>query len=205
MFITFEGGEGSGKSLQSRRLYHRLLKEGFSAVLTREPGGTPLGDAVTRWLKHGRTPISPTVELLLFNASRAQLVNQVIRPALAAKKVVVCDRYCDSTVVYQGYGRGVAAADIQSVNSLAVTGLKPDLTFLLDITPASGLARKPSAAADRFEKEGASFHEKVRRGYLALAHAEPSRWYILDASRPSGELSDIIWDKVSHSLVCRGK
>lgn len=205
MFITFEGGEGSGKSLQSRRLYRRLLKEGFPAVLTREPGGTPLGNAITRWLKHGQSPISPITELLLFNASRAQLVNQVIQPALEAGKVVVCDRYCDSTVVYQGHARGLDAGDIECVNKLATNALKPNITFLLDIAPETGLSRKSKSKADRFEKEAAAFHETVRRGYLALAHAEPSRWYILDARGAEAELSEIIWEKASRALACRGK
>ena len=202
MFITFEGGEGSGKSFQSRKLYHHLIKDGYPALLTHEPGGTLLGDAVTRWLKHSNAPISAVTELLLFNASRAQLLSQVITPALNEGKVVVCDRYCDSTVVYQGHARGLDAGEIETVNRLAAGGLKPDLTFLLDIAPEAGLKRKSGTGGDRFEKEAASFHGRVRRGYLALAHAEPARWYILDATRPKAELEDIIWEKVSRSLKC---
>jgi len=203
LFITFEGGEGSGKSVQSRRLYNRLLKAGIPAILTREPGGTRLGDAVSRWLKWHKSQITTPTELMLFNASRANLVSQVIKPALAQDKVVVCDRFGDSTVVYQGYARGLDIKTIEEVNSLATGGLKPDITFLLDIPPAEGFQRKDGSRADRFEKESSAFHEKVRRGYLALAHAEPARWYILDASRPRQELSDIIWDKVSRALECR--
>ncbi len=203
MFITFEGGEGSGKSYQSRKLYNHLLKEGYSALLTREPGGTPLGDAIARWVKHSEEPIPAVTELLLFNASRSQLVSQVIAPALKQGVVVICDRYCDSTVAYQGHARGMDTGEIESINRLATGGLKPDLTFLLDIAPEEGLKRKSGTGGDRFEKEAAAFHDRVRRGYLALAHSEPSRWYILDASRPKAELEDIIWEKVSRSLVCR--
>jgi dTMP kinase len=205
MFITFEGGEGSGKSVQSRLLYRRVMKEGFPAVLTHEPGGTRLGDAITRWLKwHKESPISAATELLLFNASRSHLMEEVIRPALREGKVVVCDRFCDSTVAYQAQGRGLDIATVESVNDLAAAGLRPDITFLLDISPRAGLERKDREKADRFEKEAVSFHDRVRRGYLALAHAEPARWYILDAKRPREELADVIWEKVSRSLGCRG-
>jgi dTMP kinase len=204
MFITFEGGEGSGKSVQSRLLYRRLLKEGYPAVLTHEPGGTHLGDAITRWLKwHKESPISAATELLLFNASRSHLMEEIIRPALREGKVVVCDRFCDSTVAYQAQGRGLDLATVESVNALATAGLKPNLTFLLDISPRAGLGRKDKEKADRFEKEAASFHDRVRRGYLALAHAEPARWYILDASRPKEELAEVIWEKSSRGLGCR--
>ena len=205
-FITFEGGEGSGKSAQARLLYRRLFKEGVIAVLTREPGGTRLGEAVTRWLKwHHESRISATTELLLFNASRSHLVNEVIKPALARGTVVICDRFGDSTLAYQGYGRGLDIKTIEGVNRLATDGLKPDLTFLLDIPAVEGLRRKAGSKADRFEKEAAAFHERVRRGYLALAHAEPARWYILDARRSKKELAAVIWEKVSRLVGCRGR
>jgi dTMP kinase len=204
MFITFEGGEGSGKSVQSRRLYRRLVREGFSALLVREPGGTPLGEAIARWLKwHKGAEISAETELLLFNASRSHLVNKVIRPALSQGKVIVCDRFTDSTLAYQGFGRGLEMARVLEVNSLGTGGLKPDLTFLMDIDPDDGLQRKRADKADRFETEQRSFHQKIRRGYLALAHAEPGRWYIVDASRPRHELAALVWDKVSRALACR--
>jgi len=205
MFITLEGGDGSGKSVQSRRLYHCLLEEGFSALLTHEPGGTRLGEAVTRWLKwHAETNISPATELLLFNTSRAHLVSEVIKPALVQGKVVICDRFDDSTLAYQGYGRGLATEIIAEINSFATDGLKPDLTFLLDVDPGIALKRKFNTTADRFERETVAFHDRVRRGYLALAHAEPTRWYILDGSRPSEELAGVILQKVRRSLSCRG-
>ena len=204
MFIAFEGGEGSGKSVQSRRLYRHLVREGIPAVLVREPGGTRLGEAIARQLKwHKEAEISAETELLLFNASRSHLVDKVIKPALSQGKVVVCDRFADSTLAYQGYGRGLKVAGVQAVNSLGTGGLKPDLTFLMDISPDEGLRRKDANRVDRFESEQQSFHEKVRRGYLALAHSEPGRWYIMDASRPRRELSALIWDKVGRALACR--
>ena len=205
MFITFEGGEGSGKSVQSRRLYQHLMKEGFPALLTHEPGGTPLGQAITRWLKwHLDSPISAATETLLFNSSRSHLVSKVIKPAIEEGKVVICDRYCDSTLVYQGYARGLDVQLIECINKIATGGLKPNITFLLDIVPKNGLGRKSKTKADRFEREAASFHNKVRHGYLALAHAEPARWCILNAARPRGEIAEVIWEKVSRSLRCRG-
>jgi len=201
MFITFEGGDGSGKSVQSHRLYRRLQKEGYHALITREPGGTRLGEAVTRWLKwQAETILSPTTELLLFNTSRAHLVSEVITPALSQGKVVICDRFDDSTLAYQGYGRGLDVATIAEINRVATNGLKPDLTFLLDVPPSVGLERKCATPADRFEQEDPAFHDRVRQGYLALAHSEPGRWYILDGSRPRDELSGVIWEKVSRSL-----
>ena len=201
MFITFEGGDGSGKSAQSRRLYDRLVKDGVPALLTREPGGTRLGEAVTRWLKwQTETKLAPSTELLLFNTSRAHLVSEVIAPALARNEVVICDRFDDSTLAYQGYGRGLDIETITTINRFATGGLKPNLTFLLDIAPHAGLGRKFGPRTDRFEQEEAAFHDRVRQGYLALAHAEPSRWYILDSCRPREEIAEIIWAKVSQAL-----
>lgn len=204
MFITFEGIDGSGKSVQSRRLHHRLTKEGVPSLLTREPGGTRLGEAITRWLKWRReTHISPTTELLLFNTSRAHLVEEVIKPALAQGIAVICDRFDDSTLAYQGYGRGLEVDTVAHINRFATGGLKPDITFLVDIPPALGLKRKPRASADRFEQEDTAFRNRVRQGYLALAHAEPARWYLLDGSRSRTELAEIIWGKVNHILSSR--
>jgi dTMP kinase len=203
MFITFEGGEGSGKSVQSRLLYRRLQKAGVPALITHEPGGTPLGASISRWLKwQTAQPLSPTSELLLFNASRAQLVESVIRPALEAGRVVVCDRFNDSTLAYQGYGRGLSLQTVEHLGELVAGGLKPDLTFLLDLSPEAGMARKKTQP-DRFEQERLKFHQRVRRGYLALAHGEPSRWYILDAGDDRKELAAIIWEKVSRILGCK--
>jgi len=200
-FITFEGGEGSGKTIQARALYRKLLRAGVPVLLTHEPGGTPLGRRIGRWLKWGRTAeTSHLTELMMFNASRAQLVRDVIRPALAKGAVVVCDRYADSTTAYQGYGRGLDLEDARCVNSIATEGLRPDLTVLLDIPVEEGFARKKSRVQDRFEQEDMAFHQKVRQGYLALAAAEPGRWLVVDALQPRAEIACAIWSRVSRLL-----
>jgi dTMP kinase len=201
LFITFEGGEGSGKSFQAKALYRKLLKMDVPAILTHEPGGTPFGGRLGRWLKWSlQEEISPLVELMMFNASRAQLVASVVNPALGRGEVVVCDRYADSTTAYQGYGRGLDLATVQKINEIATGGLKPDRTILLDAPPEIGLARKQDRKHDRFEQEKLVFHNKVRQGYLALAEAEPGRWLVLDAVLPRAELSQLIWQAVARLL-----
>jgi len=207
LFITFEGGEGSGKSTQAKALYRRLLKSGIPALLTHEPGGTPLGNQLRRWLKgtggggkgeNEKGEIDPQTELLLFNASRAHLISQVIRPALKEGTVVICDRFAASTTVYQGYGRGLDFDLIEAANNIATQGLRPDLTVLLDIPVEQGLARK--SLRDRFEREEIAFHQRVRQGYLEMAKKDPERWLVLDASLPSKEVTRIIWDRVERIL-----
>ncbi len=204
MFITFEGGEGSGKSTQARTLYRRLTKLAIPAVMTHEPGGTPLGRNLRHWLKRAGNNMSPLVELLLFNASRAQLVDEVITPALNKGKIVICDRYSDSTTVYQSYGRGLDLAMVKAINSTATGGLKPDLTILLDMPVEQGLARKQHSSHDRFEQEDITFHQKVRQGYLTLAAAEPQRWLVIDATKPQNEITDIIWQNVRSLMKAKG-
>jgi dTMP kinase len=202
LFITFEGGEGSGKSLQTRALYRRLNRLAIPAVLIHEPGSTVLGEKLTRLLKWARnTSISPMTELMLFNASRAQLLAEVVRPSLKAGKIVICDRYTDSTVAYQGYGRRIDIETIKNVNLMATGALKPDLTVLLDISPEEGFARKSGQEPDRFEKEAKAFHRRVRKGYLQLAAGEPQRWLVIDAGLPKETISQIIWEKVSSLLA----
>ncbi|MES0279187.1 MAG: dTMP kinase, partial [Dehalococcoidales bacterium] len=172
MFITFEGCEGCGKSNQSRALHKRLAEANIAAVLTQEPGGTPLGEGIARWLKWDGDPdISPLAELLLFNASRTELVGKVLRLALDDGKVVISDRYTDSTIAYQGYGRGLDLATVAAINDTATGGLKPDFTILLDVPPEEGLRRKKETQRDRFEQEDIGFHRRVRNGYLKLAAA----------------------------------
>ncbi len=201
LFITFEGGEGSGKSVQARALYRRLLKQDIPVLLTHEPGGTPFGRRIGRWLKWAQnTDISPLTELLLFNASRAQLVAEVIKPALASGKVVISDRFDDSTTVYQGYGRGLDLAMVKAVNKAATQGLTPDLTVLLDAPVESCFARKGGDKRDRFEREAVAFHDKVRIGYLKLAKDEPKRWLVVDADQSKAKIADIIWQRVSQML-----
>ncbi len=203
LFITFEGGEGCGKSTHSRLLLKKLEQHNVPVVLTHEPGGTPLGNELRRALKKQRgSSISPLAELFLFAASRAQLVAEVIRPALENGRVVICDRFSDSTLVYQGYGRGLDLAIVEKVNSMATGDLKPDLTVFLDISPEQGLARKHSLR-DRFEQEDLSFHGRVREGYLKMAAAEPDRWLVIDASLPKRKVAGIIWNRVSPLLTFR--
>ncbi len=205
LFITFEGGEGCGKSVQSRALYRRLTLLAIPAVLTHEPGGTPLGKKISRWLKWTYdVDISPLAELLLFNASRAQLIGELISPNLEEGKVVICDRYTDSTVAYQGYGRGLDLEMVGAINDAATRGLKPDLTVLLDVPVEEGLARKRAKGRDRFEREELVFHQRVRDGYLKLAAGESGRWLVIDASQSKAEVSQIIWQRVSQLLSQQG-
>ena len=201
LFITFEGGEGGGKSVQARALYKKLSQLGTPALLTHEPGGTPFGDKLGRWLKWNRdTDISPLTELLLFNASRVQLVNRVIQPALAAGQVVICDRYVDSTTVYQSYGRRLDLEVVRAINNTATRGLRPDLTVLLDIPVEEGLSRKSVRKKDRFEQEDIAFHCRVREGYLKLAADEPHRWLVIDARQSRVKIRELIWQKVNQLL-----
>jgi dTMP kinase len=201
LFITFEGGEGCGKSTQSRALYKRLKRRGVPVLLTMEPGGTALGRRIRNLLKKQvDVAVSPEAELLLFNASRAQLVEEVILPALKKGLVVICDRFSDSSTAYQGFGRGLDINAVKSVNRFAAKGLEPDLTILLDIPPADGLQRKSGGAEDRFERELTEFHRRVRRGYRRMAISEPGRWLVIDGRLPRKEIANRIWDKVKTKL-----
>ena len=201
LFITFEGGEGSGKSSQTRALYRQLTRLDIPAILIHEPGSTVLGEKLTRLLKWGKsTDISPLTELMLFNASRVQLLDEIIKPTLKAGKIVICDRYTDSTIAYQGYGRKIDIDTIKNVNDIATGALKPDLTVLLDIPVREGFARKTGQKPDRFEKEAQAFHQRVRKGYLQLACEEPQRWLVIDAMLPKEKIKQIIWEKVSSLL-----
>jgi dTMP kinase len=208
LFITFEGGEGCGKSTQSRLLLKKLEQQEVPVVLTHEPGGTALGNELRRALKRRwGSFISPQAELFLVAASRAQLVAEIIRPALQEGKVVICDRFTHSTMVYQGYGRGLDFTAIQMVNNIAALNLNPDLVIFLDIPPEQGLARKRNLK-DRFELENLSFHERVRAGYVKLSAADPDRWLLIDASLPKDKVAETIWTRVSrllpHNLSLRG-
>lgn len=201
LFVTFEGGEGCGKSVQARALYRRLSQLTIPVLLIHEPGGTPLGNKIGYWLKWGRdTKITPITELLLFNASRAQLVEEVIQPSLKAGKVVIGDRFFDSTIAYQSYGRGLDLAMVKSICRAATKGLKPELTVLLDIPAEEGLARKSARRHDRFEEAGLAFHRRVRSGYLKMAEEEPQRWLVIDARQPRDKIAKIIWQRMSQLL-----
>ena len=225
LFISFEGGEGSGKSTQASRLVESLEQSGIPAILFHEPGATRLGNHI-RDLVKGRPwasrndkrtrleTISPTAELFLFSASRAELVAKVISKQLETPDlVIVADRYVDSTTAYQGYGRKMPLDLVQAVNRLATAGLMPHKTFLLDCPPAEGLDRVGSLqtglfdeqapgrlddeSSRRFEDEPLSFHERVRRGYLELAAAEPERWTVIDGIADPDEVELSIWDAVN--------
>ena len=199
MFIVLEGQDGSGKSTQARALFRRLRREGYGVLLTREPGGTPLGEALRRWLKRSRN-LALLSELSLFIAARAQLVEEVVRPALERGVTVISDRYTASTVAYQGHGRGLDLDLLDRLNRAATGGLTPDLTVLLDLPVQNGLARKRNPEADTFDAAPLAFHRKVRDGYLALAAQDPGRWLVLDGARPRRELSEHIWAKVQPLL-----
>ena len=200
MFITFEGGEGNGKSTQSRILYKRLQEAGIRCILTHEPGGTEVGELICRILKdEHEEKISAETELLLFNASRSQLIEQVIEPAIKDGTVVICDRYTDSTLAYQGYGRGLDIETVKKANLVGSHGIKPDLTFFFDMDPKASFSRIKSKL-DRIEKESLSFHEKVREGFKEIVREEPERFVTIDAARPIEEISEIIWETVRKRL-----
>jgi dTMP kinase len=198
LFITFEGGEGCGKSYQARVLFNKLNKLAIPVVLTHEPGGTPVGERITRLLKWANeADISPLTELLLFNASRAQLVEKIIKPALKKGEIVISDRFTDSTVAYQGYGRGLDLELIRAANKTATSGLKPDLTILLDIPVEEGLARKSKQKPDRFHQENLAFHNRIRKGFLKLSSEEPQRWLVIDARQSRAKISQLVWERVN--------
>ena len=205
LFITFEGGEGCGKSVQAGALYIRLSQLAIPVFLTHEPGGTSLGNKLRRWLKWAQnTDVSPLTELLLFNASRAQLIGEVIHPNLEEGKIVICDRYADSTTAYQSYGRGIDLEIVETINNAATQGLKPDLVVLLDMPVEKGLARKRTKRQDRFEQEAIAFHQKVREGYLKMAASDPGRWLVVDAGQSKAKIEQIIWQRVSQLLPNQG-
>jgi dTMP kinase len=208
LFITFEGPEGGGKTTQARRLIARLAEEGHEVLYTREPGGTPTGEMIRDILQHDKAgePICPETELFLFEASRAQLVRNVILPALEKGTHVVCDRFADSTTAYQGYGRGFPVESLIAINELAIGKAVPDVTLLLDVTIDRGFERLASRqrelfqVSDRIEREEREFHERVRKGYLDLARRWPERYRILDAARNPDAVEQDVWKEVQKLL-----
>lgn len=206
-FITFEGGEGSGKSTQVKRLKEALEREGVSVLLTREPGGTWLSERIRTLIKDQTDdPPCDRSELLLFLAARAQLVRNVIRPALEAGQWVISDRFSDSTMAYQGYGRGLPLEILKDVNDFACEGLKPDLTLLLDVSPETSHARMrrreaaTSTQADRIELAGDEFHARLRKGFAELAKAEPWRIVTIDANGTVDEVWENVWKSMKRFL-----
>jgi len=224
LFVSFEGGEGSGKTAQARLLADRLRQAGVQVLPVHEPGMTKLGERLRGWLKsEARESISPGAEVFMFAAARAELVARTLRPALDRPGlVVVADRYADSTTAYQGYGRRLSLKDVEAVNRLATQGIMPDVTFLLDCPPEEGLRRtgtQASMALDsagprgpgriddegtrRFERESLSFHRRVRDGYLKMARREPQRWQVIDATGPVEVIGEIVWARVQKLIAIR--
>jgi dTMP kinase len=207
LFITFEGPDGSGKTTQARLLYEYLQERGHPVFLTREPGGTGIGNQI-RDVLHSleNTEMLPQAEILLYSASRAQLVGQVIRPHLARGETVLCDRYADSTLAYQGYGHGLDLQVLQVITAFATSGLKPDLTIYLDIDVEEGLRRKLAAHQageaewNRMDQQELAFHRRVREGYLQMAAAEPERWVVIEAAQPADIAQRVIRAKMELKL-----
>ncbi|HNR72233.1 MAG TPA: dTMP kinase [Verrucomicrobiota bacterium] len=213
--ITFEGTEGSGKTTQISLLAERLRAQGHPVRTLREPGGTAIGEEIRHTLKHSPAnhAMTPEAELLLMNASRAQLVREVIRPALAAGQIVLCDRYYDSTIAYQGYGRQLDLRMVQSLIEVAVGGTRPDLTLVFvvpqEVSEARRRVRQPtlplSLKRDRFEEADRAFFDRVAQGYQALAAAEPGRVRLLDATGKVADIQAAIWDLVQPLLPGKGR
>ena len=200
-FITFEGTEGCGKSTHIKKLARRLEAEGHTVRTLREPGGTESGESIRQLLKHGPEELTAKAELLLMNASRAQLVREIIRPAIAAGEIVLCDRFYDSTTVYQGTGRGLDAAQVQAVIDFAVGDTRPDLTLLLQIPLKTSEERRARRSeTDRFEQADRTFFERIEAGYTALAAAEPDRIRVIEADQPLDTVAAAIWRIVNDRL-----
>lgn len=200
LFIVLEGPEGSGKSTQLSHLATRLSQLGREPVITREPGGTPAGDAIRQVLLDPSLTVAPLTEFLLYSASRAQHVAAIIRPALATGRLVISDRFFGASIAYQGYGRGLELAFITELNERVTGGLKPDLTLLFDLEPQRGLGRIAARGSkDRLEQADLAFHQRVREGFLQQAQADPS-WIVLDATLPQEVLAEAVWECVEARL-----
>ncbi|MGW8224350.1 MAG: dTMP kinase [Anaerolineales bacterium] len=202
MFITIEGPDGSGKTTQVVPLSEYLIQSGYQVLITREPGGTAIGDQIRRVLSDLKnTGMHPRSETLLFLAARAQLVEEVIKPHLEKGYIVLCDRYADSTMAYQGYGHQNEIQQIRSLISFATGGLNPDLTILLDLDVQTGLKRKARGNEwNRLDAYSLEFHERVRQGYAALVEAEPERWVVIDADQPADRIQEMIRKVVGERL-----
>lgn len=202
VFVTLEGGDGSGKTTQAEALERWLVERGRTVVRTREPGGTDVGVEVREIVLHHRGDIAPRAEALLYAADRAHHIATVVRPALERGDVVIQDRYIDSSVAYQGAGRVLDPAEIRALSEWATEGLVPDLTVLLDLDPATARGRLDGARTryDRLEAEAAEFHDRVRQAYLGLAAAEPGRFAVFDATRPAEEIAAAIRERVDALL-----
>lgn len=204
--ITFEGSEGSGKSTQISRIADRFEDAGYDVVVTREPGGTPIGEEIRHILMHASESenMTPETELLLFAASRAQLVREVINPAVQEGKIVLCDRFMDSTTVYQGVARNIQSEPVSLINQFAVGNMAPDVTVVIDLDAEIGLSRVKHRAndlPDRMEQENIKFYQKVRNGYLMLAKAMPERFIVVNGELPRTELELVIWKALRQRVI----
>ncbi len=202
LFVVFEGGEGAGKTTQRDELALRLLSSHREVVLTREPGGTMLGQRIRDLVLDPTLAVSPKTEALLFAADRATHVETIIRPALERGAVVLCDRYVDSSIAYQSAGRGLPRDVVETVSAWATGGLRPDLTVLLDVEPLKGLSRAQQRGghADRIERSGIGFHDQVQQAFLKLASQDPDRYLVLEALSPVNVLADAVEDRVRRLL-----
>lgn len=203
MLITFEGLDFSGKTTQIKLLTDKLQRNKFTVILLREPGGTIISEKIREILLDKKySEMTEIAEIFLFSAARTQLVSQIINPALQSGKIVICDRFVDSTTAYQGYGRGIPIEAVEQINKLATIGLKPNLTFFIDI-PLSEITKRlmeSNASTDRMESSGKNFFEKARIGYLQIAKIEPQRFIIIDGNRDIDTIHEEIWDIVRTKL-----
>jgi len=205
LFITFEGPDGSGKTTQARRLAEYLQARGLPILLTREPGGTEISEQIRQVILSTRNQaMRNEAEVLLFSAARAQIVAELIRPALAAGKIVVCDRYSDSTLAYQGYGLGLDLDALRAITQFATGGLVPDLTFYIDVPAEVGLTRRQRGKTNRLDQKDVEYHTRVRNGYLELAKAEPRRWVVIDGTASVEEVQGQIRARMMSELGGRG-
>ncbi len=205
MLISFEGSEGSGKTTQVSRIAASCEDAGYDVIVTREPGGTEIGEEIRHLLMHASagSNMHPETELLLFAASRAQLVREVILPGLQDGKIILCDRFLDSTTVYQGVGRQISMEPVHIINTFAVGNIMPDITIVVDVPAEIGLERirhRVTDLPDRMEQENIEFYRKVREGYLLLAQAMPERFIVIDGIKPRGKLADELWEKLKEYL-----
>lgn len=201
MFITFEGPDGSGKTTQVKLLAEYLEARGRSVVLTREPGGTAISEQIRQViLTKKNLAMRHETEALLFSAARAQIVSELIRPALAENKIVLCDRYADSTMAYQGYGLGLDLEALRAITKFATGGLVPNLTFYVDVPVEVGLARRQQGETNRLDVKAAEYHRRVRDGFMQLVRAEPQRWVVIDGTRTIDEVQQDIRKVLSERL-----
>lgn len=210
LFITFEGGEGAGKSTQIKRLAEKLRKKGYDTLMTREPGGSPGAEALRHVILSGAAePFGPSMETLLFSAARSDHVEQVIRPAIERGAIVLCDRFLDSARVYQGLGNDGDAAFVAALERIAINGRMPDMTLIFDIDAEEGMrratARRGAGEADRFEKETLETHQQRRRAFLAIAEKEPNRCIVIDASESEEKVEDVVTAAVFAALEVQVK